>query len=146
MRKTYCFLTPSKLVGYGLTVSFFTLFITSIFATQIQLAYAGGKSPYKSGYDHGCDDARLSPSDRYINEPGKGPRFHTDEFMSGYNNSFRDCGGVLGGGGGGGSIEDDFRDACVRILHWSEERCDNLIRIGKGWLICNALRAVGIPC
>jgi hypothetical protein len=63
----------------------------SIFVLQIQLAYAGGKSPYESGYDHGCDDADLSPSDRYINEPGKGPSFHTDEFMDGYNAGFDNC-------------------------------------------------------
>ena len=48
------------------------MLMMSIFAGQVQLIYAGGKSPYESGYDHGCDDAGLSPSDRYINEPGKG--------------------------------------------------------------------------
>jgi hypothetical protein len=48
------------------------MLMMSIFAGQVQLICAGGKSPYESGYDHGCDDAGLSPSDRYINEPGKG--------------------------------------------------------------------------
>jgi hypothetical protein len=72
-------------------VSLFTLLIASTFTMQIQLAYAGGKSPYESGYGHGCDDADLSPSDRYINEPGKGPSYHTDEFMDGYDAGFDDC-------------------------------------------------------
>ena len=89
-----------KLVGSGLAVSFFTLFITSTSVTQIQLAYAGGKSPYESGYDHGCEDADLSPSDRYINEPGKGPSFHTNEFIRGYNDGYDDCSGSSGGSHG----------------------------------------------
>jgi hypothetical protein len=47
---------------------------------------------YESGYDHGCDDARIAdPSDRYINQPGKGPSFHTDEFMDGYYDGFYEC-------------------------------------------------------
>jgi hypothetical protein len=33
------------------------------------------KSPYRSGYDHGCDDADISdPDGRYINQP-KRPKF-----------------------------------------------------------------------
>jgi hypothetical protein len=41
---------------------------------------------YDSGRDHGCVDARISdPEDRYINEPGKEPSFHTEEFMAGHN-------------------------------------------------------------
>jgi hypothetical protein len=37
-------------------------------------------SPYASGYDHGCDDADISDRDnRYINQPEKGPSFHTDD-------------------------------------------------------------------
>jgi hypothetical protein len=83
----------SKLLEYGLVMSFFAMMlIMSIFTGQMQLAYAGGKSPYESGYDHGCDDADISdPNDRYINQPEKGPSFHTDEFMSGYHNGFDDC-------------------------------------------------------
>lgn len=50
------------------------------------------KSPYDSGYDHGCDDARISDSsDRYINQPEKGPSFHTSEFMNGYDSGFNSC-------------------------------------------------------
>jgi hypothetical protein len=31
--------------------------------------YASESSPYDSGYDHGCDDAGRSESDKYINQP-----------------------------------------------------------------------------
>jgi hypothetical protein len=49
-------------------------------------------SPYDSGYDHGCDGAKIpNPSDRYINQPEKGPSFHTDEFMNGYNDGYNAC-------------------------------------------------------
>ena len=42
--------------------------------------------------DHGCDDAGISdPSDRYINQPGKGPSTHTNEFMDGYYDGFYEC-------------------------------------------------------
>ncbi|HEU4448141.1 MAG TPA: hypothetical protein VFR94_25955 [Nitrososphaeraceae archaeon] len=65
-----------------------------IMSIQIPLIYAGGKSPYESGYDHGCDDAGISnPSDRYINQPEKGLSFHTEAFMRGHNAGFNDCSG-----------------------------------------------------
>src|SRR5215208_6811441 len=75
--------------GYSISTSFFVLiFITA----QTQVVYAGSKSPYQSGYDHGCDDADISdPNDRYINQPEKGPSFHTDEFMRGYNAGYDAC-------------------------------------------------------
>jgi hypothetical protein len=48
--------------------------------------------PYRSGYNHGCSDAKISDSSkRYINQPGKGPSFHTSEFMRGYNDGFESC-------------------------------------------------------
>lgn len=48
--------------------------------------------PYRSGYDHGCSDAKISDSSkRYINQPGKGPTYHTSEFMRGYNDGFNSC-------------------------------------------------------
>ena len=48
--------------------------------------------PYRSGYNHGCSDAKISdPSKRYINQPGKGPSYHTLDFMNGYNNGFESC-------------------------------------------------------
>jgi hypothetical protein len=53
---------------------------------------ASESSSYESGYDHGCDDAGISdPDNRYINQPEKGPAFHTKEFMSGYDDGFRSC-------------------------------------------------------
>lgn len=49
------------------------------------------KSPYRSGYDHGCDDADISDADdRYINQPEKGFGFHTEEFNQGYIDGFCD--------------------------------------------------------
>jgi len=49
---------------------------------------------YYSGFDHGCADAGVSdPGDRYINQPGKGPPFHTISFMNGYNDGFYFCTG-----------------------------------------------------
>ncbi len=62
------------------------------------------KDAYKSGYDHGCDDAQISnPSDWYINGVNSngestGPDHHTTQFMAGYNAGFKECGydnGVL---------------------------------------------------
>ena len=48
--------------------------------------------PFDSGYDHGCNDATiLDPSERYINQPEKGPSFHTDEFMQGYYDGYDAC-------------------------------------------------------
>jgi hypothetical protein len=54
-------------------------------------------TPYQTGYDHGCSDAKLPFSARYINQPGKGPSFHTQEFMSGYNAGFAACSGASNG-------------------------------------------------
>ena len=48
-------------------------------------------TPYQAGYDHGCSDAKLPSSKRYINQPGKGPESHSQEFMSGYNAGFSAC-------------------------------------------------------
>jgi hypothetical protein len=63
--------------------------VSSAFVSQLQVANAGSKSPYESGYNHRCNDANISdPDDRHINQPEKGPSFHTDEFMRGYNNGY----------------------------------------------------------
>jgi hypothetical protein len=62
----------------------------SIFQTD-QAGYATTDA-YGNGYDHGCDDAGIAdPTDRYISQPGKGPSFHTNEFMDGYNDGFVAC-------------------------------------------------------
>jgi hypothetical protein len=49
---------------------------------------------YRSGYSHGCSDSKVSDtSERYINQPGKGPGYHTNEFLRGYNDGFESCSG-----------------------------------------------------
>ena len=59
----------------------------------IQSVMAKKGTPFQAGYDHGCSDAKITISARYINQPGKGPSFHTQEFMSGYNRGFSTCSG-----------------------------------------------------
>src|SRR5688572_1717279 len=84
--------TRHHFVSYSLSMLIFLLLSVSFSALQLQTVEASSISPYDSGYDHGCDDADISdPDDRYINQPGKGPSFHTDEFMSGYDNGYDNC-------------------------------------------------------
>ena len=122
-----------------------------LLAPQLQqVANASSNSPYESGYDHGCDDAGISDvGDRYINQDEKGPSFHTNEFMRGYNSGYDDCSGGSGGSGGNGgsgtSIEDDIRGLCTDKLNWSEDRCDSVISAGKTFLICRAINLIGLP-
>src|SRR5215510_942636 len=60
---------------------------------------------YNSGHHYGCDDAGISdPSDRYINQPGKGPSFYTNEFMDGYNDGFYQCSVSNGNLSGDGNV------------------------------------------
>jgi pyruvate dehydrogenase complex dehydrogenase (E1) component len=68
-------------------------FFTSLIVVSVSSsAYASSSDPYDSGYDHGCNDAGIpDPSDRYINQPEKGPSFHTDAFMQGYHDGFEGC-------------------------------------------------------
>jgi hypothetical protein len=72
-------------------------FIAPVFLLSCLIAVSasttyGSSDPYDSGYGRGCDDARiLVPSDRYINQPQKGPSFHTDAFMQGYYNGYNAC-------------------------------------------------------
>lgn len=76
------------------------LLVLSILSLQLQLGHATSKSPYDSGYDHGCDDADISdPNERYINQPEKGPSFHTNEFMNGYNDGYDACSSNVSSGG-----------------------------------------------
>jgi hypothetical protein len=79
-------------------------------------AYASESSPYNSGYDHGCDDAGRSESDKYINEPEKGPSFHTNEFMDGYYAGLNACSRGGGGGGGEGGDFDQPREIQPREI------------------------------
>lgn len=71
-------------VEYGTAVVVLTVILFSrILPSSTCLA---SKDPYDSGYEDSCDDARISdPSERYYNQPEKGPSFHTNAFNSGYN-------------------------------------------------------------
>jgi hypothetical protein len=75
-------------------VRFGTLFVfllTGLIIASVSSIYAS-TDPYASGYDHGCNDARiLNPSDRYINQPEQGPSFHAVTFMQGYYDGFGAC-------------------------------------------------------
>jgi hypothetical protein len=63
--------------------------MAEVFLVEVQ---AGGKTPYDSGHDYGCDDARITdPSNRYIHEPQRSPSFHTDQFLQGYYAGFSAC-------------------------------------------------------
>ncbi len=59
----------------------------------IQSTIAKKGTPFQAGYNHGCNDAKVTFPSRYINQPGKGGSFHTQEFMSGYNTGFSACNG-----------------------------------------------------
>ena len=87
-------------------------------------------SPYKSGYNHGCDDAGISDSgDRYINNPKKGPA-HTQEFMSGYHEGFMSCGsqdkgnGNFGGNANGGTLDASTMKGYVKDFCAAQNRGD----------------------
>jgi hypothetical protein len=73
------------------TIIFLTLFVGVTLGASPDPISASSKSTYESGYDHGCDDSELKAEDRYINEPGKGASFHTDEFMDGYRSGYQEC-------------------------------------------------------
>lgn len=101
----------SRIIFTSLIFSMSALIL--ILGPLVQFGYAS-KSPYDSGYDHGCDDAGISDSDdRYINQRGKGPSFHTDEFMSGYNNGYVECsnGSNSDSSGSNGDLA-DWNDSC----------------------------------
>jgi hypothetical protein len=106
------------------------LLMDSLSTIGIQQVFASSRSPYESGFDHGCDDSNKAYQDRYINEPGKGPSFHTDSFMRGYNDGLNcsnedeeavaadeeeESNGSSGGDGLKVKVYFDRRDnACVR--------------------------------
>ena len=78
-----------------------TVFLTilAISATVILIPLgqpASAKSMYDLGYDHGCTDANAG-GHPYLESPGKGPSFHTDAFMQGYNDGYSDCSHRYGG-------------------------------------------------
>ena len=68
--------------------------ILTMLTMHSQLGQSTYAAPHTSGYNHGCSDAQISdPSQRYINQPGKGSDFHTDAFMQAYNEGFDACSG-----------------------------------------------------
>jgi hypothetical protein len=95
-------LRDSRSLGYWFASPKFSLllFMTMVLSLGVQV-YAVDtltiiKSPFESGYGHGCDDAGITDfSDRYINQPGKGPSFHTEEFMRGYDTGYNACSNAM---------------------------------------------------
>jgi hypothetical protein len=83
----------SSIVGSVSVLTIMMLTFTSELYAQAQESDSNTTlSPYESGYVHGCEDSRTTDfSDRYINQPEKGPSFHTDEFMRGYDAGYNEC-------------------------------------------------------
>ena len=78
----------------GLSIAVVALIVVAAASLGIMQGVIAKKgTPFQAGYDHGCNDAKVTFSVRYINQPGKGSNFHTQEFMSGYNRGFSTCGG-----------------------------------------------------
>ena len=80
---------------------------------------------YDTGYAYGCNDAGISdPDNRYINQPGKGPPFHTISFMNGYNYGFYLCTGNSEPGIPYGNNEDGvwfLRGDCPEGYHGQDD-------------------------
>lgn len=95
----------------SVAIVFLTFLIANTMAALVPYANASSESLYRSGYNHGCDDADISdPDDRYINQPEKGPSFHTNEFMRGYNDGYDNCSGNSGSDVGGSTSRSDDND------------------------------------
>ncbi|TVP40778.1 hypothetical protein [Candidatus Nitrosocosmicus arcticus] len=77
---------------YKLPLMVLSIICALTFSPSLTAVQIYAENPYDSGYDHGCDDAGISSaSDRYINQDGKGPSFHTADFMNGYNSGVSTC-------------------------------------------------------
>ena len=72
------------------------MFASMILTITSSFSVYASSDAYDSGYDHGCGDANTPLSERYINEAGKGPSHHTDEFMNGYSDGFDHCSSGVG--------------------------------------------------
>jgi hypothetical protein len=80
-------LSSTNLRKFVIVASVFVLVVAMIPSSRLAAA-----SPHSAGYHHGCNDAKISNvGDRYISQPGKGPSFHTQEFMNRYNAGLRAC-------------------------------------------------------
>ena len=124
----------------------------------LQKVYASESSPYDSGYDHGCDDAGRSESDKYINQPEKGPSFHTDEFMDGYYAGLNACadrgdnegdegsrGGDDGDRSGGTRSNDPIREFCAALSRGDYVTAEGLLAsTGYGNLALGARLGCGL--
>jgi hypothetical protein len=76
-----------RVVKYSIPLGLLTV-LTAV-SSLGQQTYA---AEHTSGYNHGCSDAQISdPSGRYINQPEKGPSFHSDAFMQAYHDGFNAC-------------------------------------------------------
>jgi hypothetical protein len=72
--------------------------ILTMLAIRSQLGQPIYAAAHTSGYNHGCSDAQISdPSERYINQPEKGPSFHSEAFMQAYHDGFNACSSGNGG-------------------------------------------------
>jgi hypothetical protein len=68
--------------------------ILTMLTIHSQLGQPVYAAAHTSGYNRGCSDAQISdPSERYINQLGKGSDFHIDAFMQAYNEGFNACSG-----------------------------------------------------
>jgi hypothetical protein len=92
-------LRNSRSLDYWFALSTFSLLLLLlVLGVQIHAVNAISltKSPIESGYGHGCNDAGIIDlSDRYISQPGKGPSFHTEEFMCGYDTGYNECSNAM---------------------------------------------------
>jgi hypothetical protein len=76
---------PNSILGSCLLYAIVLLTLT-LFVVDFSSVYA--ISPYDSGYNHGFSDAEHGGSHLYLERSG-GPAAHTDIFMQGYNDGFR---------------------------------------------------------
>lgn len=116
----------------------FTFLLPSLMITYVSITYASN-DPYDSGYDHGCNDAGiLDPSDRYINQPDKGPSFHTDAFMQGYYDGFDSC---TNNAENIPSHEETFKiDATIDFDRHAILEADGNNLVGDAWFTINGQR------
>jgi hypothetical protein len=78
--------------GFKVPITVFFIICALTVLQPLSLVSVYAQSPYDSGFDHGCSDAKISnPDNRYINQPGKDPAYHTGSFMNGYNDGFDSC-------------------------------------------------------
>ena len=80
----------TKLAGAVAVVIIIVGVIMYLVCVQTQNVMAK-ETPFQAGYGHGCADSKRTLSERYIDQPSKGPQFHTQEFMTGYNTGFNTC-------------------------------------------------------